>query len=54
MGTAVAEKRARILIVDDDTESVELVWQWLTLQGHDLLLARNGREARTEARMPRH
>ena len=45
MGTAIVEKRARILIVDDDPESVELVWQWLALQGHDLLLARNGKEA---------
>jgi two-component system cell cycle response regulator len=45
MATAVAGNKARILIVDDDPESVDLIWQWLALQGHDLLLARNGKEA---------
>jgi two-component system cell cycle response regulator len=45
MATTAAGKKARILIVDDDPESVELVWQWLALQGHDLLLARSGKEA---------
>jgi diguanylate cyclase (GGDEF)-like protein len=50
MGTSVADKKARILIVDDDSESVDLVWQWLALQGHDLLLARDGQEALEKVR----
>src|SRR2546422_337846 len=52
MGTAVTTKKARILIVDDDPESVDLVWQWLALQGHELLLARNGKEALEKIRAP--
>jgi len=50
MGTAVASKKSRILIVDDDPESVELVWQWLALQGHELLIAHSGREALEKVR----
>ncbi|HEV8335058.1 MAG TPA: diguanylate cyclase [Candidatus Polarisedimenticolia bacterium] len=45
MGTDAAAKKTRILIVDDDAESVELVWQWLALQGHQILLARGATEA---------
>ncbi|HEV8376444.1 MAG TPA: diguanylate cyclase [Candidatus Polarisedimenticolia bacterium] len=45
MGTSIATHKIRILIVDDDAESLELIWQWLALQGHDLLIARSGKEA---------
>jgi two-component system cell cycle response regulator len=45
MATGVTSNKIRILIVDDDAESLELIWQWLALQGHDLLIARSGREA---------
>ena len=45
MGATVAPQKVRILIVDDDGESLELMWQWLALQGHDLAIARSGREA---------
>lgn len=44
MGTTPS-KKVRILIVDDDPDSVELVWQWLALQGYDLAIAHSGREA---------
>lgn len=43
--TAPTPSKVRILIVDDDAESLELVWQWLALQGHELLIARSGQEA---------
>jgi two-component system NtrC family sensor kinase len=45
MGATAAPQKVRILIVDDDGESLELMWQWLALQGHDLAIARSGREA---------
>ncbi|HEU5182647.1 MAG TPA: diguanylate cyclase [Candidatus Polarisedimenticolia bacterium] len=45
MGGTLAPQKVRILIVDDDGESLELMWQWLALQGHDLSIARSGREA---------
>ena len=45
MGTESDSNKVRILIVDDDAESLELIWQWLALQGHDLMIARSGREA---------
>jgi len=45
MGTEPAANKVRILIVDDDAESLELIWQWLALQGHDLMIARSGKEA---------
>ena len=45
MGTESESSKVRILIVDDDAESLELIWQWLALQGHDLMIARSGREA---------
>ncbi len=45
MGDTLAPQKVRILIVDDDGESLELMWQWLALQGHDLAIARSGREA---------
>src|SRR6185436_20522415 len=32
MGTEPAANKVRILIVDDDAESLELIWQWLALQ----------------------
>ncbi len=45
MATATRPNRLRVLIVDDDTDSVELLWQWLALQGYDLMLAHSGEEA---------
>jgi len=45
MGLTAAPQKVHILIVDDDGESLELMWQWLALQGHDLAIARSGREA---------
>ena len=45
MGSDSPTNKVRILIVDDDAESLELIWQWLALQGHDLMIARSGREA---------
>ncbi len=50
MATATPAKKVRILIVDDDADSVELVWQWLALQGYDLMLAHSGREALEKVR----
>jgi len=51
MATASPSKKVRVLIVDDDTDSVELLWQWLALQGYDLMLAHSGQAALEKIRM---
>jgi len=48
--TAPTPSKIRILIVDDDAESLDLIWQWLALQGHDLMMARSGQEALAKIR----
>src|SRR3989454_8452987 len=41
----VATRKFRILIVDDDRDSVDLLTQWLTMGGYEVTSASNGQEA---------
>ncbi|HKQ97763.1 MAG TPA: diguanylate cyclase [Candidatus Polarisedimenticolia bacterium] len=38
-------RRFRILVVDDDQDSVDLLARWLAMEGYDVLTARDGAEA---------
>src|SRR5262245_7093269 len=38
-------RRFRVLIVDDDQDSVDLLSRWLTMEGYDVTSATNGAEA---------
>jgi len=40
-----ATRRFRILVVDDDQDSVDLLREWLTMTGYDVLSAATGQEA---------
>ena len=42
---AVATRKFRILIVDDDRDSVDLLAEWLTMGGYEVTHARDGQEA---------
>ena len=42
---AVATRKFRILIVDDDRDSVDLLAEWLTMSGYEVTNARDGQEA---------
>ena len=42
---AVATRKFRILVVDDDRDSVDLLTQWLTMGGYEVTSASNGQEA---------
>jgi diguanylate cyclase (GGDEF)-like protein len=50
---APATRRFRILIVDDDRDSVELLREWLAMSGYDVATAATGREALQKARTTR-
>src|SRR3989442_3645378 len=41
----VATRKFRILIVDDDRDSVDLLTEWLTMGGYEVTSARDGQEA---------
>jgi diguanylate cyclase (GGDEF)-like protein len=41
---AAATRRFRILIVDDDRDSVDLLAKWLSMEGYDVASAASGRE----------
>jgi two-component system, cell cycle response regulator len=43
--SAVATRKFRILIVDDDRDSVDLIVEWLTMGGYEVTSARDGQEA---------
>jgi two-component system cell cycle response regulator len=43
--SAVATRKFRILIVDDDRDSVDLIIEWLTMGGYVVTSARDGEEA---------
>src|SRR5258705_138388 len=43
--SAVATRKFRILIVDDDRDSVDLIIEWLTMGGYVVTSARDGQEA---------
>ena len=47
-------RRFRVLVVDDDADSLDLLTRWLSMEGYDTLRARNGTEAlqRIEADRP--
>jgi diguanylate cyclase (GGDEF)-like protein len=38
-------RKFRVLIVDDDVDSVDLLWRWLAMEGYDVSIARTGAEA---------
>src|SRR4029077_3343835 len=42
---AVATRKFRILIVDDDRDSVDLLAEWLTMGGYEVTSAKDGQEA---------
>jgi CheY-like chemotaxis protein len=42
---AAATRKLRILIVDDDQDSVDLLTQWLTMGGYEVTSAGDGQEA---------
>src|SRR2546426_6840379 len=42
---AVATRKFRILVVDDDRDSVDLLSQWLTMGGYEVTTAATGQEA---------
>jgi two-component system, cell cycle sensor histidine kinase and response regulator CckA len=44
-GAKVAAKGKRILLIEDESGIRDLLQRWLTFQGYDLTVARNGREA---------
>lgn len=50
---AVATRRFRILVVDDDRDSVDLLTQWLTMGGYEVTSAGDGQEALRRAQSDR-
>jgi diguanylate cyclase (GGDEF)-like protein len=50
---APATRRFRILIVDDDRDSVELLREWLAMSGYDVATAATGQEALQKVRSVR-
>src|SRR5438093_13173410 len=42
---AAATRKFRILVVDDDRDSVDLLTEWLTMGGYEVTSAKDGQEA---------